>query len=118
MHVTAEGLTAIGTLALAIVALYTILRARPRELYWRPEWGVRFVPGRPDCNRISQDLFARAPVGVKIKLDSAETHYVRARIHDVSRVGADDVEVSVVEVRKRGADHVFTPIPLGTPSVQ
>ena len=73
------------------------------------------MPGRPDCNRIRQDRFARTPAGVDVKIDSAETHYVRARIHNVGEAGAEDVEVSIVQVRRRDADHVFRPIPLGTP---
>jgi hypothetical protein len=85
--------TAIGTVGLALIAFYTIIKDGLRELYWRPEWGVNFRSGRPDCNRIART----PPVGVVGRhLGGAETHYVRARIHNVGRVGAEDVEVSVV----------------------
>jgi len=102
---TADWLTAVGTLGLALVAFATIFRDRLRELRWHPEWKVNFQSGRPDCNRILQISPS----------DSIETHYVRARIQNVGQAGAEDVEVSVVEVRKREADHVFRPIPMGTP---
>jgi hypothetical protein len=49
-------------------------------------------------------------------MDRADVHYLRARVKNVGNLGAEDVEVSVLEVRRRGdADGTPRPVPMSTP---
>ncbi|MGB8802706.1 MAG: hypothetical protein WCC97_18660 [Candidatus Acidiferrales bacterium] len=112
-----EWLTAIGTLGLAIVAFVTIFRDQIREWVRHPEFEVEFEPGWPDCNRIRLDFQRTVHVGATIQnfVASAETHWIRARVKNIGKMGAEDVEVSVTQVRRRGADRVFRSVPMNTP---
>lgn len=110
-----EWVTAIGTLLLAVVAFAAIFTDQIREWIRHPDWKVNFQPTHPDCNRIRTDF--RLQTGTEIRnIASAEMHYVRARVQNVGKVGAKDVEVSVLEVRHKGrADQVFKPMAMNTP---
>jgi hypothetical protein len=50
-----------------------------------------------------------------VVIDSVETHFVRARVQNIGKAGAEDVEVSVLAVRQKVAGDAFFPIPMGTP---
>lgn len=50
-----------------------------------------------------------------VRTQSAETHYIRARIQNIGRVGAENVEVSVIGVKRKGADGAYHVIPMATP---
>ena len=82
-----------------------------------PEFDVKFQPGQPDCHRVRLDAHVEdRSLGVAImRVVSAETHFVRARIQNTGKVGAEDVEVSVVAVRHRTVGGVFELMPMGTP---
>ena len=120
--VRADWFTAIATLLLAIAAFFTIIRDEVRRWIRRPSFGIVFAPQSPDCNQISTEFRTRQIVedlqGQRIleQQDRADVHYVRARVKNVGNLGAEDVEVSVLEVRRRGdADNTLRPIPMGTP---
>jgi hypothetical protein len=115
MTISPEWLTAIATVGLALTAFVTIFRDEIRQLFRHPTFSVNFKPSLPDCQRVRQDAYATAPQGITILVDSAETHYVRARAKNVGEVGAENVEVSVVEVRRKDADGAFRPTQMGTP---
>jgi hypothetical protein len=61
------------------------------------------------------DSYALTPQGTSVKVHSAETHYVRARIKNIGNLGAEDVEVSVLAVRRKNATGQFDLVPMGTP---
>jgi len=114
--------TAIATIALAVAAFFTVIRDEVRNWIRRPEFGVNFVPRIPDCHRTPTDvMFQILDDGAEVRhirqvTRRADTHYIRARILNTGDLGAEDVEVSVLEVRRRGdADNTFRPLPLGTP---
>ena len=113
---SAEWISALGTLGLALVAFVTIFRDQIREWVKHPEWQIEFAPHSPDCNRIRLDfqLPDHPLTGIQFR-GSAETHWIRVRIKNVGKAGAEDVEVSVTEVRHKGADRVFQPMPMSTP---
>lgn len=115
MAISPEWLTTIATVGLALTAFFTIFRDEIRHYFRHPKFSVNFKPGLPDCQRVRLDVHATTPQGGVIKVHSAETHYVRARVHNVGEVGAENVEVSVVEVRRRGADGNDQAMPMGTP---
>jgi hypothetical protein len=117
MTISPEWLTALGTLGLALVAFVTIFRDQIREWIRHPEWQVNFQPRWPDCNRIRLDFqrTVQTAQGVQLQVGSAKTHYIRVRAKNCGKVGAQDVEVSVVEVRRKGADQVFQPMAMSTP---
>jgi hypothetical protein len=92
-----EWVTAIGTLGLAFVAFVTIFRDQIiREWVRHPEWQVQLEPRLPGCNRIRLDF--QPPVhtatSIQLQMGSAETHWIRVRVKNVGKTGADDVEVS------------------------
>src|SRR5580704_1083523 len=80
-----------------------IFRDEIRRLLRHPTLSVNSGRNLPDCQRVRQDAYAAAPQGVIILVDSAETHYVRARVKNVGEVGAESVEVSVPPTAHRGA---------------
>jgi hypothetical protein len=104
---------------LAIVAFAGIFTDQIRDWIRYPEWNVNFQPSHPDCNRIRTDIRSTVQTGTGIEIQtiaSAETHYVRVRIQNAGKVGAQDVEVSVLQVRHKGtADGVFKPMAMITP---
>jgi hypothetical protein len=114
MTISPDWLTASATIGLAFVAFFTIFRDEIRHYIRHPRFSINFTPGPPDCQRVRQDMYATTPQGVTVKVDSAETHYIRARVH-VGEVGAENVEVFVVEVRRKDADGAFRRMPIGTP---
>lgn len=119
MTISPEWLTAVGTLGLATVAFVTIFRDEIRGWVRHPEWEVEFEPSLPDCNRVRIDLQRFIPLGLgvnpRLLTTSAEAHWIRARVRNVGKAGAEDVEVSVTQVRRKNADGVFRPVPLSTP---
>jgi hypothetical protein len=117
MAMSPEWLTAIGTLGLAVVAFVTIFRDVIREWIRHPEWSVEFNPGLPDCNRIRMDFQRVVPGGLNPQFfaTSAEAHWIHVRIKNVGKAGAEDVEVSVIQVRQKGADGAFRSVPMTTP---
>jgi hypothetical protein len=110
MTISPEWLTAIATVGLAATAFFTIFRDEIRQFFRRPKFAVNFEPGLPDCQCVRLDSYLGP-----YKRHSAETHCVRARVKNVGEVGAANVEVSVVEVRRKGADGNFRSMPMGTP---
>lgn len=115
MTISPEFWTAIASIVLAVVAFATVLRDELRYWLQHPKFSVKFDTKPPDCQRVPLDLYARSPEGVPVKVDSAETHYVRARIRNDGSVGARDVEVKVVQVRRQTAGGGFKRLELGTP---
>jgi len=120
--VSADWFTAIATLLLAVAAFFTIIRDELRRWIRHPSFGIVFSPRSPDCHEISAEFLTRQVVedlqGERVLelTDQADVHYVRARVKNVGDLGAEDVEVSVLEVRRRGdADGAPRPIPMGTP---
>jgi len=109
--ISPEWLTAIATIVLALVAFFTIFRDVLLQLIRKPKFLINFNSGQPDCHRVLLQQFG--PQGQV--LHAAETHYVRARVHNNGETGAHDVEVSVVEVRKKDAAGNFQRVPMGTP---
>jgi hypothetical protein len=114
--------TAIATIALAVTAFFTVIRDEVRHWIRRPEFGVNFAPQSPDCSQIptevrTQVLEEGAGVHhIREEIRRAETHYIRARIQNTGDLGAEDAEVSVLEVRRCGdADNTFRKVPMGTP---
>jgi len=120
--VSADWFTAIATVLLAIAAFFTIIRDELRRWIRHPSFGIVFAPQSPDCQQISTEFLRHQIVEVRggqrvlEQADRADAHYVRARVKNMGDLGAEDVEVSVLEVRRRGdADGTFRPVPMGTP---
>jgi len=110
--------TAIGTTLLGLIAFYTVIRDEWRNWIRRPEFRANFVPRDPDCLQTPTEGTRQIIEEGRTRLEMrrAETHYIRARIHNTGNLGAKDVEVAVLEVRRRGdADNTFHPIRMGTP---
>jgi hypothetical protein len=118
-QISPEWVTAAGTIGLALVAFAAIFTDQIREWIRHPEWKVSFQPTHPDCNRIRLDVRGPVQTAVGIQIQtfvSAETHYIRVRVRNDGKLGAQDVEVSVLEVRHKGnADRVFKPMAMNTP---
>ncbi len=112
-----EWVTAGSTVVLALVAFVAIFGDEIKKYIWHPEWKVNFQASRPDCNRIRVDFgrLDQTKAMATAVNDSAQTHYIRARVENMGKVGATDIEVTVTEVRSRGADHKFHAIQMGTP---
>jgi hypothetical protein len=104
---------------MAIAACAAILTPQIQGWIRHPEYKVNFEPYPPDCNRIP--LAQRKPVQTQEGLElafvfSAETHYVRVRVQNIGKAGAEDLEVSALEVRHRvGPDPHFQPMQMSTP---
>jgi len=84
----ADWLVAIGTLALAIIAVF---QDKIRSIFWSPSLDCEIELSPPDCHR----TIARAP--------GAEffSFYYRFKIWNKGRVSAKNVEVLIVDILKR-----------------
>src|SRR6478609_5028889 len=103
-NISSEWVTAVATIVLAFVAFAAIFTDQIREWIRHPEWKINFQPSHPDCNRIRLDIRSTVETekGIETQtIASAETHYVRARVHNVGKVGAQDAEVAVLQVRQK-----------------
>jgi len=103
---------------LALIALATIFTSQIQEWIRHAEFSVNFQPRPPDCNRIplAYQGIVKGEEGVAIASVSAETHYVRVRVQNIGNSGAEDLEVAVLEVRRRGrANPRFQRVQMSTP---
>src|SRR5712692_11987050 len=97
---TAEWLTAIGTLAAVLVALLlAVFHEHLRTLCWHPTLEL-FVENRPPDSHLT--TLANSQTGIQ-----AKCYYFRIRVQNSGNAIAKTVEVFVEEVSHRRADGTF-----------
>jgi hypothetical protein len=106
---TPEWLTAISTIVLALVAVISIFRDEIRKWLFQPKFDLLFQLGQPDCHLVPLDWWTDVSRG------RAPTHYIRCRVKNVGKLAAQDIEVAVVEVRKKDATGNFCRLSMATP---
>lgn len=105
-------LTAVATGVLALTTAAAVLRDQIRYWLRHPDFAVQFQPGHPDCHRVPLTWRAR---GVTETFGAADTHYIRCRIHNTGKIAAENVEVAVVDVRRKDAAGNFESHRMATP---
>ena len=97
---TISCLTSLGPFVAAIVALFiAIFHEQLSRLFWHPTLEIRFENQPPDSNLM--------PVTNIRSGAQADCYYFRIRVYNTGNTRAENVEVFIEEVRRRGADSTF-----------
>jgi hypothetical protein len=97
---TPDWLTAIGTLAAAVVALVVaVFHKHLSSLFWRPVLSIVVENRPPDCHLTT---LTNLQTGVQ-----APCYYFRLRVHNNGNASAETVEVFIEEIQRRRADGTF-----------
>lgn len=102
----ADSLSAIGTIAAVVVALYLAGAERRLRARERPQLKMGFRPTEPDCGPIWKRGSPESFYGEKV----AEAFWFRAYVENVGVSAARELEVQIHDVVKRGEDGL-RPVP-------
>lgn len=96
-----QTLTSIATITIACAAVISILREELLLWFRHPEFLINFINGQPDCHRVPLNWCYLNSLG------TAQTHYIRCRVKNNGKIAAKDVEVAIIEVKRKDATGRF-----------